>query len=148
MFLQYTRMLFKALKLYHRDTKLTAAELRAQTPMIGRLRYEDSQYAGRDGRGPRKALLMPPDPNSTTPLCELHSAKVKIDDKGVRIRREEDEWRRKNPTTYQQVLWCVPLADGEPKPPPRDPYEVEDERASIRSATYPSYATAGKRARA
>ena len=76
-------MLVKALRLFDKDLRLTAAQLRAQAPLIGRLRYEDSQYAGLDGRGPRKCLLMPADPNSTTPHAELHSAKVKIDDKGI-----------------------------------------------------------------
>jgi hypothetical protein len=106
---QYTAaMLVKALRLFHREVKLTAAELRAQTPMVGRLRYEDSQYAGRDGRGPRKCLLMPLDLENTTPLCELFSAKMKIDEKGIRVRGEEDEWRRKERTAYKQVLWCWP----------------------------------------
>jgi hypothetical protein len=142
-------MLVRALRLWDKDVKLTAAQLRLQRPMIGRLRYEDSQYAGRDGRGPRKCLLMPADPNNTTPLCELFSARVKNDEKGIRVRGEEDEWRRKERSTYHQVLWCVPVGDGELQPQPKHPHDVEDETAALRGAmTVPDYSRAGKLASA
>jgi hypothetical protein len=88
---------------------------------------------------------MPADPNSTTPLAELHSAKVKIHDKGIRICGEEDEWKRKARSTYHQALWCVPASDRDLQPAPRDPYEVEDEHAALRAAlSVPDYSRAGK----
>lgn len=127
-------MLVKALRLWNKDVKLTAEQLRRQTPMIGRLRYEDSQYRGHDGRGPRKCLLMPADPNSTDPLCELFSAKIKVDDKGIRVRGEEDEWRRKTRMTYRQVLWCVPASGADLQPPLRHPHDIEDETAALRES--------------
>lgn len=138
-------MLVRALRLWDKDVKLSAGQLRLQTPMIGRLRYEDSQYACRDGRGPRKCLLMPADPNITTPLCELFSARVKIDEKGIRVRGEEDQWRRKERSTYHQVLWCVPVGDANLKPPPKHPHDIEDEAEALRSAmTVPDYSRAAK----
>lgn len=133
-------MLVRALRLWDKDVKLSAGQLRLQTPMIGRLRYEDSQYGGQDGRGPRKCLLMPADPNDTTPLCELFSARVKIDEKGIRVRGEEDQWRRKERSTYHQVLWCVPVGHADFQPPPRHPLDIEDEAAALRGAmTVPDY---------
>lgn len=71
---------------------------------------------------------------------------VKIDDRGIRVRGEEDEWHRKERTTYQQVLWCMPLAEADIAPPARDPFEVDDEQEAIRAAAYPGYASEGKRA--
>jgi hypothetical protein len=61
-------------------------------------------------------------------------ARVKIDDKGIRVRGEEDEWHRKERTTYPQVLWCFPITAAHAAPAPRDPYFLDDERAAIRAA--------------
>lgn len=129
-------MLVRALKLYDRDAKLTKEQLRAQAPMVGILLYEDNQYSGRDGRSSRRCLLMPPDKESTSPLCELSSARIKIDHRGIRVRGEEDEWRRKERITYQQVLWCIPLSEGDAAPLPAEPYLLKDEQAAIRAASY------------
>ena len=141
-------MLVKALPLWHRDVKLTADELRAQTPMVGRLRYTAAPYAGRDGRGALTYMLMPADPQKTDLLVQLFHAKLRIiDDRGIRIHGEEDEWRRKQRTSCKQVLWCWPASDADLQPAPRDPYEVEDEQAAPRRAlSVPDYVRAGKRA--
>ena len=86
---------------------LSADELRTQQPMLGRLRYVASPYNGRDGRGALTCLLMPRDLQNTTPLVQLFSARIKvIDERGIRIVGEEDEWRRKERTSFRQVLWC------------------------------------------
>ena len=139
-------MLVKALRLWDKDVKLTAAQLRLQAPMVGRLRYEDSQYVGRDGRGPRKCLLMPADPNNTTPLCELFSARVKIDDKGIRIRGEEDEWRRKERSTYHRFsgacLSSMPICGLRRNTPTTSRMR---RRLFAGAMTVPDYSRAGKR---
>jgi len=124
-------MLVKALRLWNKDVKLTADELRAQTPMVGWLRYDAGPYGGRDGRGAMTCLLMPRDANLTEPLVQLYSARIKIDKQGIRIRGEEDEWRRKERTSYKQVLWCWPY----------DGVEVHTYYAPPRG-----YETAGRRA--
>jgi len=103
-------MLVKALRLWHRDVKLTAEQVQAQTPLVGRLRYVASPYGGRDGRGAVQCLLMPQDRLSAEPLVQLYSARIRvIDERGLRIHGEEDEWRRKDRTAFKQVLWCWPV---------------------------------------
>ena len=76
--------------------------------MIGRLRYEPNPFQGRDGRGAQLCLLMPLDVNITEPLVQLHHAMVKIDYRGIRVEGKEDEWRRRERTSFDQVLWCRP----------------------------------------
>ena len=46
----------------------------------------------------------------TAPLVQLHQAKITVDHPGIRIEGKEDEWRRKERTSYDQVLWCRPVS--------------------------------------
>ena len=64
---------------------LIAGLLRATPPLVGRLRYEDSFYGGRDGRGPKVCLLMPLDPDVTDPLVQLFSTGIKIEPRGEQL---------------------------------------------------------------
>lgn len=108
-------MLVRSLFLRHLGAKLTPEQLHDQTPMVGRLRFEHAYYGGRDGRGAHVCLLMPDNPQLTDPIAQLHRAKViKIEARGVLIRGEEDHWRRKERTSYPQVLWAWPAQWREP----------------------------------
>ena len=103
-------MLVEVRKLRNQNVKLTADKVRAQLPMLGRLRYEDSQYEDRDARGKKVCLLMPLDVNDTTPLVQLVRASIKIEPRGILIRGEEEFFRRSDRYVYRQALWCRPVA--------------------------------------
>ena len=100
--------------------------------MIGRLRYSQNPYDGRDGRGYFRCLLMPLDKNVTDPLVQLHHALITIDHRGIRVEGKEDEWRRKERTEYDQVLWCRPIHPDQLVATSRDAIDLEDEAAAIR----------------
>lgn len=111
-------MLVRALRLRHRGLKLSAEELKAATPLSGRLQMQDSHYNGRDGRGKQVCLLLPLS-GRAEPLVELFSARVlRIESRGVLIGGEEDFWNRKVCSTYRQVLWAWPSPPDMPEPPP------------------------------
>lgn len=126
-------MLVRAKCLRQRDLQLSADELAAMPPMLGRLRYTPNPYQGRDGRGALTCLLMPVDPNQTDPLVQLHHATISIDHRGIRIEGKEDFYKRKERHTYDQVLWCKPAL--EPVKPKPDPIDLEDEQAAYRLAS-------------
>jgi hypothetical protein len=127
-------MLVEVRKLRDKDVKLTPEEVRAQRPLIGRLRYDDNEYGGRDGRGRKICLLMPVDVNVTEPLIQLVRASIKIEPRGILIRGEEEFFRRSDRYTYRQALWCKPLSDS-----------GVQVRVTAPSTLPNPYATAGKR---
>jgi hypothetical protein len=104
-------MLVEVRKLRDRDVKLTAQQVRAQKPILGRLGYDDNQHGDRDGRGKKVCILMPVDVNDTTVLIQLVRASIKIEPRGIPIRGEEEFFRRSDRHMYRQALWCRPIAD-------------------------------------
>lgn len=109
-------MLVHALLLRRQGIRRSPEELKAATPLVGRLRLRASEFEGRDGRGRQVCLLMPVE-EGVQPLVELFSARLlRIEDRGVLIGGEEDFWNRKRRTTYTQVLWAWPLP-----PPAKEP---------------------------
>ena len=128
-------MLVEVRKLREKGVKLTSDEVLAAKPFAGRLSYEDNPYQGRDGRGKKICLVMPPDVNDTTPLVRLVRASIKIEPRGILIRGEEEFFRRSDCYTYSQAIWCRPIADSGVSITVRPPQARPD-----------TYATAGKRA--
>jgi len=111
-------MLVRALCLRRLGKKLSAEELKAATPLNGRLEMQASSYGGRDGRGRQVCLLLPVC-GRAEPLVELFSARLlRIETRGVLIGGEEDFWNRKVCNTYRQVLWAWPTPPDVPDPPP------------------------------
>ncbi|MFX1677877.1 hypothetical protein PV762_01465 [Mitsuaria sp. CC2] len=112
-------MLAHALCLRSRGVKLTSAELRAQTPMAGRLSFNQSAYQGRDERGLWVCTLMPTRGEYGWSV-ELFDARVlRIEPRGILVGGVEDIWLRKKRTSYTQVLWAWPVGgEGVRTPPP------------------------------
>ena len=109
-------MLVHALLLRRQGIRRSPEELKASTPLIGRLRLRASHYEGRDGRGRQVCLLMPVE-EGVQPIVELFSARLlRIEDRGVLIGGEEEFWNRKRRATYTQVIWAWPLP-----PPAKEP---------------------------
>ena len=111
-------MLVHALRLRKLGVKLTPAELRLQTPLVGHLGFMPSTYGKRDGRGAWYCCIVPqtPHPNGT---LELYSARLlKIEARGILIAGTEEFWERKRCTSFRQAVWAWPAPGGNPKPPP------------------------------
>lgn len=78
-------MLVRALRLRRKGLRLSAAELRAEVPLVGLLQMRDSTYHGRDGRGKQVCLLMP-QTGGIAPILELFSARVlRIEERGILV---------------------------------------------------------------
>ncbi|MEO5690101.1 MAG: hypothetical protein ABIR54_22300 [Burkholderiaceae bacterium] len=124
-------MLVKALRLRRLGTRISAEELRAETPSLGNLRYEANPLQGRDGQGALTCLLMPLS-KSTDPEVQLFHAKVRrIDGRGILIQGIEALWKRKHRTDYQQTLWAWPINPDDLKPAPMNPIDLEDEEVAM-----------------
>ena len=102
-------MLVQALCLRRAGAKLSRAELRAATPLVGELHFLANEYQGRDGRGRQVCHLMPVT-GAFPPIVELFDAKVvKIEDRGVLIAGTEESWNRKQRRTFPQAVWAWPF---------------------------------------
>ncbi|WP_377153714.1 hypothetical protein ACFJIX_18970 [Roseateles sp. UC29_93] len=103
-------MLVHALRLRFQGVKLTPAELRAQTPLMGHLNFNQSFYQGRDERGLWVCTLMP-ELGECGWSVELFDARVlRIETRGILVGGVEDTWLRKKRTSYTQVLWAWPVS--------------------------------------
>nr|WP_297383592.1 hypothetical protein [uncultured Roseateles sp.] len=111
-------MLVHALRLRKLGVKLTPAELRLQTPLVGYLTLRPSVYSGRDGRGRWFCCVVPEEPGFGETV-ELYSARLlKIESRGILIAGEEESWARKRCTTFNQTIWAWPAPGGSPNVPP------------------------------
>jgi hypothetical protein len=101
---------------------LSADELRAEVPMIGRLQYDADPH-----RRDAKLLLMPL-AGSTDACAELHSAKLrKVDKRGLLFVGVEQVFKRRQANEYAQAIWAWPVSEDDIRPPPPDPVD-QDER--------------------
>jgi hypothetical protein len=120
-------MLVRALRLRHHGVRLTADELRAVEPLVGRLQYEANPTGGRDDRGALTCLLMPLG-NSVEPQLQLFHARVRrIDRRGLVIQGTEDHWVRMKRESYRQALWAWPINLAELEPSTPHPIDAEEE---------------------
>lgn len=111
-------MLVHALCLRKLGVKLTPAELRLQTPIVGNLRFVPSTYERRDGRGAWYCCIVP-EVWQRGGTLELYSAKLlKIESRGILIAGMEEFWERKRCTSFRQTVWAWPAPEGNQKAPP------------------------------
>lgn len=96
------------------------------------MRYDDSQYGDRNGRGKKVGILTPVDVNDTTVLIQTVRASIKIEPRGILVRCEEEFLRRTDRYVYRQALWCRPIAD-------------TGVQVTVTTPAMNPYATAGKR---
>lgn len=111
-------MLVHALCLRKLGVKLTPAELRLQTPIVGHLSLTPSHYERRDGRGAWYCCVVPEvwHPRGT---LELYSARLlKIEARGILVAGMEEFWERKRCISYKQTVWAWPAPGGHQKVPP------------------------------
>jgi hypothetical protein len=124
-------MLVKALRLRYLGVRLSAAELNAETPILGNLRYEANPLRGRDGNGALTCLVMPLS-RSVDPHVQLFHAKVRrIDGRGILIQGAEAVWKRKSRTDYPQTLWAWTIDPDHLRAAPMNPDDLEDEAVAI-----------------
>jgi hypothetical protein len=118
--IQWYIMLVEALLLRHRGIPIDPVVLRKATPLRGELIYKPSYYKGRDGRGLMNAMLLPAE--LSLPEVTLYGARIlKVEQRGILIAGEEEEWNRKICKKFRQTMWAWPPGPGPISEKPEDP---------------------------
>lgn len=93
-------MLVKALRLRYLGHRIPVDVLSHERPMTGELSYHPHLH-----RQSMTCMLMPLG-GDTEPLAQLFACKIKIVQRGILIRGEEDVWKRKRRDSYPQTIWA------------------------------------------
>lgn len=127
-------MLVGLVRLRAGGVKLTAEQVKRQTPTIGRLQTCAEPEARLARRSDQAALLLPPG-DSHVPLAELHAVRVRVVDRGLIVSGTEVTFRRKIKTEHAQSWWCWPIDRAEyARSLAPDPIDLDEERDQIAAA--------------
>jgi hypothetical protein len=132
-------MLVNMLCLREKERRLSAAELAAARPMVGRLSLDVGHERWDTRRGERQRTALLYDPMATRSLAELHRVRIlKITARGMVLAGVEEVFARraKERAVYRQAWWCWPAGPTNDCTPAveQDEWHEETEEEALRQA--------------